>query len=244
MKRRGSIFVVLCSGLVSLASCGSDSSENVFALLDEQNKAQMGEAALASGDVDAAIGHLESALAENPNDKKTRRMLATAYLSQSGVDTFEIVARLSEGDEPSDFQAALGAMPEPTQKNLAGMKRAVELLDAIPESERSDDERYQLAMAQTSLAVTTAKKYGTGEDGQISEEDAAQITNEDASLVIEQLDGAAGNLRGLSTPDSESADKLSGLSERIQSSEGDTSAQKLQSFLASERQAGEASSGG
>lgn len=212
------------------------SSENVFEILEQPDSRSKGETALSRGDYDEAIKKLEAALAANPNDTDARKMLAAAYMAKSGLDTFSIVQSIATAGDDSDWPALVASMPDGSAETRENLTRAITTLSGIPPEQRTDEERYQLAMAQTALAVSTAKKYGVDESGQVSEEQASQITDEDAEIVLEQLSGAADNLNGLSDPNAaEGGDKIGSLSGRIQGSEGATPAEKLQSFLAAER---------
>ncbi len=227
---------LLGAALLAAAPVGCG-SENVFELLEQPESREKGETALANGDYDAAISNLEDALAANPNDVETRKLLATAYMAKSELDTFQIVQKLSTADENSDWNSILTAMPDGSEENRTNLSRAVSVLEGIPEGQRTDEERYQLAMAQTALAVSTAKKYGVDENGQVSDDQAAQITDADAELIVGQLDGASSNMAGLNNEDAATGgEKIGGVSTRIKESEGDSQAEKLRSFLASENQ--------
>lgn len=224
-------FAVVLLGTMS--GCGS---ENVFEILEQPDSRSKGETALSRGDYDEAIQNLEAALEADPNDVEARKMLATAYMAKSGLDTFSIVQSLATAGDDSDWPALVDSMPDGSAETRENLAKAIETLSAIPAQQRTDEERYQLAMVQTGLAVSTAKKYGVDDSGQVSEEQANQITNEDAEIVLEQLSGAAENLDGLSDPNAgEAGEKIGTFTERIQGSEGATPAQRLQSFLAAER---------
>jgi tetratricopeptide (TPR) repeat protein len=209
------------------------SSENVFELADQPNDKKKGESALANGDYGEAIKSLESALRDNPNDPELRKMLASAYLSKSGVDTLKIVQQISAAEGKTDWGAMVSALPGGTVENQSNLKRAVEVLDAIPESQRSSEERYQLAMAQTSLAVVTAKKYGADESGKVPAERVSEISDDDASIIVTQLEGASGNLAGLEDSNaSKGAGKIQSVANKIAASPGDTDGDRVRSFLA------------
>jgi tetratricopeptide (TPR) repeat protein len=220
----------LCATATILSAC---SSENVFELADQPDDKKKGESALANGDYGEAIKSLESALRDNPNDPELRKMLASAYLSKSGVDTLKIVQQISAAEGKTDWGAMVSALPGGTVENQSNLKRAVEVLDAIPESQRSSEERYQLAMAQTSLAVVTAKKYGADESGKVPAERVSEISDDDASIIVTQLEGASGNLAGLEDSNaSKGAGKIQSVATKIAESPGDTDGDRVRSFLA------------
>lgn len=215
----------------------SCSSENAFELLDPPSTKQRGESALARGDYESAIKDLEKALQDNPSDPQVRQMLANAYMSRTGVDTLKIIQTISEGQEATEWGVLIAAMPIGTDANQADLQRAVALLEAIPPGERSSGESYQLAMAQTSLAVVTAKKYGINESGQIQDDQIDLITDGDAELIVGQLEGASSNLAGVNEDGaSQGAEKIQSVTDSISNSEGESDSERLRSFLRSESQ--------
>jgi tetratricopeptide (TPR) repeat protein len=226
---------VLSSLAVCSAVFGCD-SENAFEVLEPPNQKGKGEAALARGDHSAAISSLESALRDNPNDIEIRKMLANAYMAKSGVNTIEILQKISGDQDKTDWGSLIAAMPDGSSANQAGLTRAVALLEAIPPESRTDDERYQLAMAQTSLAVVTAKKYGANEQGQVPPEQVGQISDEDASIIVDQLSGAADNLGGLTQGGADTAStKIDAVVTQIGAAEGEDQGAKVRSFLSRDR---------
>ena len=220
---------VLVVGVSMTSSCGS---ENAFEVLNPPDQKQQGEKALAQGDYAKAISSLEEALQSRPNDPEIRKMLANAYMSQSGVDTLKILSTVAENNEKSDWGALIAAMPEGTSTHQANLQRAVAVLGAIPEGQRTPDERYQLAVAQTSLAVVTAKKYGVDADGQVPADKVQDVSDGDAEIILEQLSGASRNLEAVEQPSVQSASKkISGVVDQISGAAGVTSGDKVRSFL-------------
>lgn len=221
---------LFCVAPSLLSACGS---ENVFELVEQPSDKKKGESALASGNYGEAIKSLEAALRNNPNDTELRKMLASAYLSKTGVDTLKIVQKISAAEDKTDWGAMVAALPGGTVENQMNLKRAVEVLDAIPESQRTKEDRYQLAMAQTSLAVVTAKKYCADDSGKVPSERVSQITDEDASVIVNQLNGASGNLAGLEDSNaSKGAGKIQSVATKIAQSPGETEGDRVRSFLA------------
>jgi tetratricopeptide (TPR) repeat protein len=219
-----------CAAATILSAC---SSENVFELAAQPSDKKKGESALANGNYGEAIKSLEAALRDNPNDPELRQMLASAYLSKSGVDTLKIVQQISAAEGKTDWGAMVSALPGGSVENQSNLKRAVEVLDAIPESQRSSEERYQLAIAQTSLAVVTAKKYGADESGKIPADRVSEISDDDASIIVTQLEGASGNLAGLEDSNAaKGAGKIQSVANKISASPGETDGERVRSFLA------------
>jgi tetratricopeptide (TPR) repeat protein len=223
--------LMLFGAMLWVSGCGT---ENVFEVLQEPDDKKQGEAALAKGNYDEAIDRLEAALRENPSDVKVRKMLATSYMAKAQVDSMKILQTIASGKQSSDWGTLIGAMPDGTAQNQENLLRAVTLLDAIPLAERTEEERYQMAMAQTSLAVVTAKKYGVDEQGRVPEENVAQVSDGDAELIVEQLAGAGQNLTGVGDGSAQSAStKINNVVTQLNESQGSTSGEKVRNFLAS-----------
>ena len=222
--------VMFLAPCLVLAGCGS---ENVFEVFDPPNNKQRGESALARGDYDEAIASLESALKANPNDPETRKMLANAYMSKSGVDTLKILQTISEKQDQTDWGVLITSMPSGDAANQQRLQRAVAVLGAIPAASRTQEERYQMAMAQTSLAVVTAKKYGVDEQGKVASDKVDQVTDADAVVIFGQLGGASENLTGVEDSGAQSAAaKIGGVVGKMNEAPGATTGDKVRSFLA------------
>ncbi|MEY4064514.1 MAG: hypothetical protein RIR26_722, partial [Pseudomonadota bacterium] len=157
------LFVSLC-----VVACGS---ENVFKNMVKRSDSEKAQAALESGDVDSAITTLKDYLKDNPGDAAAQSMLANAYLKKSGVDLLKIGSSVSEGSSGnSSWSTVSSALPAGTAENIENIQAAVSALQSIPAENRTDEQNYQLAIAQTTLAVTVAKKVAGDTSGQVSDE--------------------------------------------------------------------------
>lgn len=234
-SRNISLLTLLTSALViqtgGLVACGSG---NVFSKAVKRSESDKARAALESGDVDAAIDTLNAYLRDHPDDHAARSMLANAYLKKSGVDLLKIGGSLSNGgnNNQSDWSTVSSALPAGTEENVANVKAAVDALSSIPANQRTDEQNYQLAVAQTTLAVTVAKKVAGDSTGQLSDEKIDQMSDSDALTIYNALKGSKDASSSLSNPDS-GLSKVGTISEAVESQPGTSEAERLRNYLKS-----------
>jgi hypothetical protein len=212
-------------------SCGS---ENVFETLEKKDDKDKAKKSLQNGDYDKAIQSLQSYLADHPNDAGARAMLANAYMKKAGIDILGLAAKVTSSGA-SSWKGILGALPKGTDDNVTALKGAVEALKAIPAASRTAEQSYQLVLAQTSLAVTIAKK-AAGEGESVSEAKVAAMSDKDANLVYTSLQDSASTVAaspGLG--DNASAQKLAGLNAKVDAQTGASTADKMRAFLISQK---------
>ncbi|MFZ9519846.1 MAG: tetratricopeptide repeat protein [Silvanigrellaceae bacterium] len=215
-----------------LSGCGSG---NVFSGVVKRSDSDKAQAALESGDYDAAIESLNAYLRDNPGDASARAMLANAYLKKSGVDLLKIGTSFSSGDQnASTWTMVSGALPSGTAENVANVQAAVDALSSIPPEQRTDEQNYQLAVAQTTLAVTVAKKVAGDDSGQLTTEKIDQMSDSDALTIYNALKGSKDATGAMSTPDS-SLSKVGSITDGIDSQSGATEAERLRNFLKTQR---------
>lgn len=235
MRERRLILQLLCSVLavacLLTTSCGS---ENVFKNAVKRSDAEKAQAALESGDVDSAIGTLKEYLKNNPGDAAAQSMLANAYLKKSGVDLLKIGASVSEGSTgTSNWTTVSGALPAGTDENIDNIQAAVSALEAIPAESRTDEQNYQLAIAQTTLAVTVAKKVAGDTTGQVSDEKVDQMSDSDALTIYNALQGSKEASGELDSPN-ESLNSVGSLADKVDQQPGSTPEERLRNFLKSQ----------
>jgi hypothetical protein len=215
---------------VTTACGGGNLFENAVTRSDS-DKAQ---AALESGNVDSAISTLEDYLQKNPNDTAARSMLANAYLKKSGVDLLKIGSSMSSGASgQSDWTSVSGALPAGTSENIGNMQAAIDVLKNIPESQRTDDQNYQLAIAQTTLAVTVAKKATGDGSGQMTDEKVDQMSDSDARTIYDALQGSKNASGAMSSPN-DGLTKVGSLADTVDQQPGSTPEERLRNFLKSQ----------
>ncbi|NBW80255.1 tetratricopeptide repeat protein [bacterium] len=214
--------------IVGLSGCGSG---NVFSGVVKRSDSDKAQAALESGDFDSAIDSLNSYLKDHPDDASARSMLANAYLKKSGVDLLKIGTSISSGTQgQSNWSTISGALPAGTSENVANVEAAVAALSSIPASQRTDEQNYQLAVAQTTLAVTVAKKVAGDGTGQLTTEKIDQMSDTDALTIYNALKGSKDATGAMTTPDS-SLSKVGSITDGIDSQSGTTDADRLRNYL-------------
>jgi hypothetical protein len=222
--------MILSSGvpLALIAACGSG---NVFSKAVKRSESEKAQAALESGDVDSAIETLNSYLRDHPDDAGALAMLANAYLKKSGVDLLKIGSSISSGEQnQTNWRTVSSALPAGTDENVTNVKAAVEALSSIPPEQRTQEQNYQLAIAQTTLAVTVAKKAAGDSSGQLSAEKVDQMSDSDAMTIYNALKGSKDATSALTTQDS-GLKKVASISDGVESQSGSTEADRLRSYL-------------
>lgn len=215
-----------------VTACGSG---NVFSNAVKRSDSEKAQAALESGDVDSAIDYLNSYLRDHPEDAGAKSMLANAYLKKSGVDLLKIGSSISSGSQnQSNWGAVSSALPAGTQENIANVQAAVQALSQIPADQRTDEQNYQLAVAQTTLAITVAKKVAGDSTGQLSNEKIDQMSDTDAATIYNALKGSSDASNAMSTPDS-GLSKVGSITGAIDSQSGSTEAERLRNYLKTQR---------
>lgn len=223
--------IALCVTAGTVA-CGSG---NVFAKAVKRSDAEKAQAALESGDLDSAISTLEAYLKNHPDDAAAQSMLANAYLKKSGVDLLKIGTSISGGSQnQSSWNTISGALPAGTEENIANVQAAVQALSNIPAELRTDEQNFQLAIAQTTLAVTVAKKVAGDSGGQLTTEKIDQMSDSDALTIYNALKGSADASNSMSTPDS-GLSQVGSIANGIDSQSGATEAERLRNYLKTQR---------
>lgn len=214
-----------------LTSCGTD---NLFENAVQRSESDKAEAALESGDFNSAITTLEEYLKNHPDDAKARSMLANAYLKKSGIDLLKIGTSLSTNQSgQSDWSSVSGVLPPGNQENIDSMQAAVNALKNIPASQRSDEQNYQLAVAQTTLAMTVAKKSAGDSAGTLTDEKIDQMSDTDALTIYNAIQGSKDASGAMSTPN-EGLNKVGSFADKIAQESGETPEIRLRNFLKSQ----------
>lgn len=225
------LFVCFAAGTTTITSCGSG---NVFQKAVQRSEADKAQAALESGDVDSAISTLEEYIKNNPNDAAARSMLANAYLKKSGVDLLKIGTSISADQSgKSDWSSVSGALPAGSPENISSIQAAVDSLSNIPASQRTDEQNYQLAIAQTTLAVTVAKKAAGDSSGAVTDEKVDQMSDSDALTIYNALQGSKDASGAMTTPN-DGLSKVGTLADKVDQQPGSTPEERLRNFLKSQ----------
>jgi hypothetical protein len=113
------------------------------------------------------------------------------------------------------------------------MQAAIDVLKNIPESQRTDDQNYQLAIAQTTLAVTVAKKATGDGSGQMTDEKVDQMSDSDARTIYDALQGSKNASGAMSSPN-DGLTKVGSLADTVEQQPGSTPEERLRNFLKSQ----------
>jgi predicted small lipoprotein YifL len=222
-----SLLVLVALSYSSLVSCGTD---NVFELAEKKDDKENAETALQRGNYSEAISSLEKHLKNNPNDQAARSMLASAYMGKAGVDAVEVAGKVA-GATSGNWSTLTSALPEGNAENVELLQNAVTALSAIPSASRSAEQTFQLALAQSSLAVVIVKKTA-GNGATISDDKVEAMSDEDATAVVTILKSSKETISGSAQLKSNTpAKKLSDLPDKILKEPGDSDAEKLRSYL-------------
>ena len=223
------VFALSCVAVAGtqLAGCGS---ENLFESAVKKTDKDRGEKDLANGNYDAAIANLTDYIKNHPEDAEARSMLASALLKKSGLNELEVSGKISKSG--SDWKSITDALPAGTAENQARLELAVSSLEAISADKRTAEQSYQLALAQTSLAVTVIKKVAGDDTGKITDEKVDAMSDDDANKILSSLNGSRDTIGssglGASNP---GASKIGTVSDKIAATEGTTDTEKLRAYL-------------
>jgi len=219
---------------IFLNNCGS--SSNIFHTLAPGSGKDGARSSFSQGDYDKAINQLESYLKDHPGDAEALSMLATARMKKAGIDQLQIALKITElqkVDGKGEWQSLLSAMPAGSQDNVNQLTQAVAHLSQIPASQRTQEQNYQLGIAQTALAVAVTKQtVGDPSGNSIDKNKVDSLSDSDAQLILDSLQGSNENI-SQSGSTSQGASSMSSLSGKIASSQGNTQADKLRNFLKS-----------
>ncbi|MEY4064888.1 MAG: hypothetical protein RIR26_1096, partial [Pseudomonadota bacterium] len=103
----------------------------------------------------------------------------------------------------------------------------------IPAENRTDEQNYQLAIAQTTLAVTVAKKVAGDTSGQVSDEKVDQMSDSDALTIYNALQGSKDASGALDTPN-DGLSSVGSLASKVDEQPGSTPEERLRNFLKSQ----------
>ena len=179
MKQQLKVIVLGVCALV-FVNCASDFQSNL-------EKARF---SLDRGEYTDAINYATSALAANPGDIVTTRLLADAYLGRSGVDFFDVLEGLVDLQNSTDtnFQAIADVLPDSiSESDLRSAITTLEGLTGIDDATITND---ALADAGFDLAILQVIEhfalgvYGSDFFGTF---DPTDITSAQASAVQDDL---------------------------------------------------------
>jgi tetratricopeptide (TPR) repeat protein len=223
------IFLILIVSI--MLSCSND--RNVFYKTTPMSDKERARVLLQEQRYDEAIEKLQKFLSRHPKDYEARSILANILLKKAGISEFDILERLlDQSSDQSFFEQLTSGMPEATDENINNLRDALKNLNEIPDDLLTDEQKYQKAIMQASLASMILKKSATNESGEFTNESVQNLTDEEAEEIYNSLTQSENNLQS-TTGDSDDAQALSSVISDIDSQTGDSTKQKLTKFLVS-----------
>lgn len=213
--------VFLFSWLFLVTSCG----DNLFESTHEKTAKEKAKTLLADGDCAAAQTELSSYLADSPDDSEAVSMYSVAVLQCTEIDSVSVITSGAEG-----FDKLIASMPEGTQENVDKLQSALDALKSIPDSQRTSEQNYQIAVVSASLAATTAKLVATDENGKYDAQKASTMTEAQATSIISAVETSTEALQASGANDSQ-VEALNKVQSGISSASGSTNKEKLSDYL-------------
>ena len=230
---------IACQKDINVYDC-EDGNSNVKCV--EQTPDDQARVALDNSDWDTAIKILKELTEEEPDVYGRFTLLSAAYAGKAGFRILDIASAQFSGG--GSFVDQMGAfLPDKDllgdvayTKSVSNMGLAVDALEDIPAAklattsaeEYASSGRFQLSLYQSAYSVMFLNQF-SGEGGDFSEESLQDMSEEDAILVIENLQAAAAQ-----DPDGPMAAALEEALAGIESQDGATDKEKLADFLAAQ----------
>jgi hypothetical protein len=213
----------------------------MFAAVEEPDPAQDAVKYLEKDKPDEAIKLLKKEVAKDPDNYELVGLLAAAYGLKAGIETFKLIENLAKEDDTEEEGSggavgSLGAvLPEPTEERINFLNYAIELLESIPESSRRDSDNFLLSLYITSAFTLQIMMFDLDGDGKFSVIELAQMTADDAQNLMNNLISAVEVAAMMSSSDGAqsgaAAEKIGGIKDKIDASEGASTEEKLKNYL-------------
>ena len=180
--------LLIVAVFLNLASCGT----NVFETVDYGKVENEAAAELEKDNPDKAISLLEEALLTDPNNAIYISLLSEAYAQKFGVSLLDIALAMASSatalaSSSTDLVRIWSILPAPSEAVLTGVSYAVELLESIASTKRTDTDNFKLSLLAVTLVNLQLKALDTDGDGNLSAEELANLTVEDATTLITAL---------------------------------------------------------
>lgn len=223
--------------ILFLTACGS----SVFKGAEKEDPGIDATLAIENNRPQDAIDILTEALAEDPNNYELISLLASAQAQLVGVDIIKVVLKLAEGSSEENSSSSsnevtvlFGALPEATDNNISGLETALQTLETIPPALRTDADQYKLTIFYTARLGLRTKKFDLDGDGQVSPVELLDLSDADAIAIITSIlsaQSAISNIGNESESTDSSSETINNIRSAIDSTEGETDAEKLRNYL-------------
>lgn len=229
---------MLYIGFIGLALLFFACGQNAFESSEPSDPAEDATIALENDDPDGAIEILETELENDPGNPQLLSILSLAYAQRAGVEPLEFAQNFSKNagntESNSQFTILFAIMPDPTASNISDIDQAVSILNSIPLEDRLPGDAFKLAMFNTAAVVLRTKAFDADLDGDLTAEELANLSDEDAAALLAQIN-LAGEQLGQSADGSESNQKaqeaFDNFTSELNSADGSTEGEKLKNFL-------------
>ncbi len=231
---------LLCA--IVFVNCGS----NTFQLLDTPDPAEKATRQIEERKYDEAIDTLDDALKDDPDNYQLLSIKATAIAHKYGVDLISIGRKMADSESEdaeadtaakSDVTSLFSVLPDATDENIDGLNEAIEIMDSIPDSEKTVSDNYKAAIYLTALTSMRVKKVDGDGDGKLTPEEILNMSIEDAIGMLSSLTSAIDVLGGAGVSNQEAAQKISEnlgtIKDKIAEQEGATDDEKVKGYLES-----------
>ncbi len=244
MRTRAPFKTWICSLIVGAClsvGCG----KNIFQEYEKEDPAQESANAMERGESQKAIDILEPAIEKDPDNYVLISLLSAAYAQKHEVDILDLALAMADGDDEDSGTKTSGIavlwpfLPEASAANMNGLSTAVELLESIPVPERTSADNFKLAILSTASVSLRAKSFDTNGDGQLSTQELLAMGEDDATAIIEGILAASSVLSSgseIGENSDKAASRITSISDAITGQEGETDAEKLANYFASEQE--------
>lgn len=232
---------------ILLTACGA----SIFYNVDNRDPAIDATVALEQGRSQDAIDILEDALLTDATNPTYLSLLGTAQAQLVGVDFLRIVLRMAANDTTAttdstdsssgssttttdssgnDITFLFVVLPDATDENINGLDTAIATIESIADVDKISADQFKLTIFYTARLALRTKKFDADGDGLVSPAELLDLSDEDADAIIDSLLNAGDALEAAGDAGA-SAEQIEELKNAIESSEGDTQAEKLRNYL-------------
>lgn len=221
--------------IMLIPACGT----NMYESQDKADPAEAATRALEEDNPDEAIKILDRALADDPENYQLISIKSAAVAQKYGVDTLSLALKLADKKSKkkgNGITSTFSALPKATNANIAGVGEAVDLMESIPENDRTDADNFKLSMLLTAHMGLLSKKFDSDGSGGFSPQELANMSDADAAKILKSLIGSEEALRNGSVEGSKSesaANQVAAMKNAIDGQEGEDDAAKLRNYLGS-----------
>jgi len=227
--------------LVGTQGCALDEEEIAAAV--EANDDEVVRATIDAGDLESAAAYLEEVIAAEPTGYKRYVQAAALYANLAGLDLLNmLLGQVGSGSGGAMEQMSSFVPSTPTARQIGFMKRAVELLVAIPPELRSPGSvadysasaAFQITLYQTAYSMMKINQFFQvdPDTDAYDAETLAAMTDEEVDEILASLQASVDNASGASGEALQA--KLIEALAGIEGSEGGSNREKLIAYMSAQ----------